>query len=77
MNNIIQLLTTRNPENTADTITKERVNKIIIMIIMMMIIIIIVIIIIIIKITSIPETRNYWVDVQWGIVSSHGERDPL
>ena len=76
MNNIIQLLTTRNPENTADTITKERVNKII-MIIMMMIIIIIVIIIIIIKITSIPETRNYWVDVQWGIVSSHGERDPL
>ena len=76
MNNIIQLLTTRNPENTADTITKERVNKIIMMIIMMMIIIII-IIIIIIKITSIPETRNYWVDVQWGIVSSHGERDPL
>ena len=75
MNNIIQLLTTRNPENTADTITKERVNKIIMMIIMMMIIIII--IIIIIKITSIPETRNYWVDVQWGIVSSHGERDPL
>ena len=75
MNNIIQLLTTRNPENTADTITKERVNKIIIMIIMMMIIIII--IIIIIKITSIHETRNYWVDVQWGIVPSHGARDPL
>ena len=24
-----------------------------------------------------PETRKYWVDVQWGIVSSHGERDPL
>ena len=23
------------------------------------------------------ETRKYWVDVQWGIVSSHGERDPL
>ena len=24
-----------------------------------------------------PETRKYWVDVQWEIVSSHGERDPL
>ena len=24
-----------------------------------------------------PETRKYWVDVQWGIASSHGERDPL
>ena len=24
-----------------------------------------------------PETRKYWVDVQPGIVSSHGERDPL
>ena len=23
------------------------------------------------------ETRKYWVDVQRGIVSSHGERDPL
>ena len=25
----------------------------------------------------IPETRKYWVDVLWGIVSSHGERNPL
>ena len=24
-----------------------------------------------------PETRKYWVDVQRGIVSSYGERDPL
>ena len=24
-----------------------------------------------------PETRKYWVDVQRGIVSSRGERDPL
>ena len=24
-----------------------------------------------------PETRKYWVDVHWEIVSSHGERDPL
>ena len=24
-----------------------------------------------------PETRKYWVDIQRGIVSSHGERDPL
>ena len=23
------------------------------------------------------ETRKYWVDVQRGTVSSHGERDPL
>ena len=26
---------------------------------------------------NIPETRKYWVDVQRGVVSSHGERDPL
>ena len=26
---------------------------------------------------SFPETRKYWVDVQRGTVSSHGERDPL
>ena len=26
---------------------------------------------------NIPETRKYWVDFQRGIVSSHGERDPL
>ena len=24
-----------------------------------------------------PETRKYWVDVEWGIISSHGKRDPL
>ena len=24
-----------------------------------------------------PKTRKYWVDVQWGIVSSHGGKDPL
>ena len=44
---------------------------------MMIMIIIIMIIIIMIIIIVIPETRKYWVDVQWGIVSSHGERDPL
>ena len=38
--------------------------------IMMMAMIIIIIIII-------PETKKYWVDVQWGIVSLHRERDPL
>ena len=32
---------------------------------------------IIIIIIMIPKTRKYWVDVQQGIVSSHGERDPL
>ena len=26
---------------------------------------------------KVDETRKYWVDVQQGIVSSHGERDPL
>ena len=41
-----------------------------------MTIIIIVIIIIIIIIVAL-ETRKYWVDVQRGIISSHGERDPL
>ena len=35
------------------------------------------IIIIIIIIIIIPETKKYWVDVQWGIVSLHRERDPL
>ena len=24
---------------------------------------------------NVSETRKYWVDVQWDIVSSHGERD--
>ena len=38
--------------------------------------IIIIVIIIIIIIIIIPETRKYWVDVQRGIVSSHGERNP-
>ena len=42
-----------------------------------MIIMIIIIIIIIIITHFPPETRKYWVDVQRGIVSSHGERDPL
>ena len=39
--------------------------------------IIITIIIIIIIIIIFPETRKYWIDVQWGIVSSHGQRNPL
>ena len=47
------------------------------MMMIMIIIIMIIIIIIMIIIIVIPETRKYWVDVQWGIVSSHGERDPL
>ena len=34
-------------------------------------------IIVIIIIIIFPETRKYWVDVQQGIVSYHGERDPL
>ena len=38
--------------------------------------IVIIIIIIIIILTAFPKTRKYWVDVQRGIVSSHGETDP-
>ena len=49
----------------------------IIIIIITKIVIIIIIIIIIIILTAFPKTRKYWVDVQRGIVSSHGERDPL
>ena len=45
------------------------------------IIIIIITIIMIMIIMKLPnntlETRKYWVDVQQGIVSSYGERDPL
>ena len=41
------------------------------------IIIIMITIIIIIIIIIVPKTRKYWADVQRGIVSSHGERDPL
>ena len=56
-----------------------------VMIIITIIIIIIIIIMIIIPIIIItmklpnntPETRKYWVDVQQGIVSYYGERDPL
>ena len=44
---------------------------------MQIIIIIIIIFIIIITVIIIPETRKYWVDVQRGIVSSHGETIPL
>ena len=44
---------------------------------MAMQIIIIIIIVIIITVIIIPETRKYWFDVQRGIVSSHGETDPL
>ena len=35
------------------------------------------IIIMIIIITIIIITTKYWVDVKQGVVSSHGERDPL
>ena len=35
------------------------------------------IIIIIIIIINFPETRKYWIDVQRGIVLSHGERGTL
>ena len=51
---------------------------IIIAIIMIIIIVLIIIVMIIVIILIIElETRKYWVDVQRGIVSSHGERDPL
>ena len=51
---------------------------IIIMIIIIVITIIVIIIIIIMKLpNNTPETWKYWVDVQQGIVSYHGEREPL
>ena len=28
-------------------------------------------------INNLPETRKYWVDVQRGIILSHGKTDPL
>ena len=40
-------------------------------------VIIIIIIIVITIIITIRKTRKYWVGVQQGIASSHGERDPL
>ena len=43
----------------------------------MIIITIVIMIVIILMIILISETRKYWVDVQRGIVSSHGEKDPL
>ena len=47
------------------------------MIMMMAIILIIIIIIITTIIIIIIKYWKYWVDVQQGIVSSHGERNPL
>ena len=50
----------------------------IIITIIIIIIIITIIIIIVMKLpNNTPETRKYWVDVQQGIVSYYGERDPL
>ena len=67
--------------NKVDTPSRHliKLKLIIIMIItvIIMIITMIIIIIIIIIINFYPETRKYWVDVQQGIVLSHGERDPL
>ena len=68
--------------NKVDTPSRHLIKLILIIImiitvIIMIIIMIITIIIIIIIINFYPETRKYWVDVQRGIVLSHGERDPL
>ena len=54
-----------------------KVITIMIIVIIIVIIIIVIIIIVIIIIIMFPETRKYWVDVQRGIVSYHGERHPL
>ena len=53
------------------------VSSIIIITTIIIITITMIIIVIIIMIIVLPETRKYWVDVQRGIVLSHGERDPL
>ena len=68
--------------NKVDTPSRHLIKLILIIImiitvIIMIIIMIITIIIIIIIINFYPETRKYWVDVQRGIVLSHGERNPL
>ena len=69
--------------NKVDTPSRHLIKLILIIImiitviIMIIIMIITIIIIIIIIINFYPETRKYWVDVQRGIVLSHGERDPL
>ena len=66
--------------NKVDTPSRHLI-KLILIIIMIITVIIMIIIMIITIITIIinfyPETRKYWVDVQRGIVLSHGERDPL
>ena len=53
------------------------VMKMIIIVTTKITIIIIIMIIIIINHNKFPETWKYCVDVQRGIVSFHGERDPL
>ena len=67
--------------NKVDTPSRHLIKLILIIImiitVIIMIIIMIITIIIIIIINFYPETRKYWVDVQRGIVLSHGERDPL
>ena len=64
--------------STLLTLNKKLIIIIIIAIIMVIIIVLIIIVMIIVIILIIElETRKYWVDVQRGIVSSHGERDPL
>ena len=47
------------------------------LIILLMIIMTIAIIMIIVIIIIIPKTRKYWLDVQRGIVPSHGEKNLL
>ena len=50
---------------------------IIIIIIIIIMIIVIIIVMIITIIINLPETRKYWVDIQWGIISSHWEGNLL
>ena len=64
--------------STLLNLNKKLIIIIIIAIIMIIIIVLIIIVMIIVIILIIElETWKYWVDVQRGIVSSHGERDPL
>ena len=66
--------------NKVDTPSRHLIKLILIIIMIITVIIMIIIMIItiiIIIINFYPETRKYWVDVQRGIVLSHGERDPL
>ena len=65
------------PGQHPDNNNNNNNNNVIIILIIMMMIVITIIIVLIIIIIIVIIIRKYWVDVQRGIVSPQGERDPL